>query len=144
MLMLISKIQKLFSVFFYREKISSGEEGERRAENFLKKKGFRILQRNYFCKTGELDLVAEDGNSLVFVEVKTRKKFGKELPEAAMTIKKKHRVCSAARHFMKKYRITNKIFRFDIVGLEFDDENNWEINHWQNAINYNRALARRF
>ena len=142
--MLKSKIQKFCSDFFNRKKMSSGEEGERRAENFLKKKGFRILQRNYFCKTGELDLVAEDGNSLVFVEVKTRKKFGKELPEAAMTTKKKHRVCSAARHFMKNYKLTERIFRFDVVGLEFDDENNWEINYWQNAIDYNRALARKF
>jgi len=142
--MLKSKVQNLFLKIFENEKMDSGEEGERRAEKFLKKKGFRILQKNYFCKTGELDLVAEDGESLVFVEVKTRKKFGKELPEAAMTTKKKHRVCSAAKHFMKKYRLTEKIFRFDVVGLEYDDENNWEINHWQNVINYNRALARKF
>ena len=142
--MLKQIIQNLFFKIFKNKKMVSGEEGERRAEKFLKKKGFRILQRNYFCKTGELDLVAKDGVSLVFVEVKTRKKFGKELPEAAITTKKKHRVCCAARHFMKKYRLTERIFRFDVVGLEFDDENNWEINHWQNVINYNRALARKF
>jgi len=142
--MLKSKVQNFFSKIFKKEKLSSGEEGERRAEKFLKKKGFRILQKNYFCKTGELDLVAEDRDSLVFVEVKTRKKSGKELPEAAITTKKKHRVCSAARHFMKKYKLTEKIFRFDVVGLEFDDENNWEIYHWKNAINYNRSLARKF
>ena len=142
--MLKSKLKDFFFLGFNRKKMKLGEKGERRAEIFLKKMGFRILQRNYFCKTGELDLVAEDGSSLVFIEVKTRKKFGKELPEAAMTTKKKHRVCCAARHFMKKYRITEKIFRFDLVGLEFDNENNWEINYWKNVINYNKALARKF
>jgi len=142
--MLKSKFQDFCSKIFKKSKMDSGEEGELRAEKFLKKKGFRILQKNYLCKTGELDLVAEDAGSLVFVEVKTRKKFGKELPEAAMTTKKKHRVCSAARHFMKKYKLTERIFRFDVVGLEFDDENNWEIHHWPNAIDYSRALAKRF
>jgi len=139
--MLMSLIHKIFGK---SKKLSTGEEGERRAEKFLKKKGFRILQKNYLCKTGELDIVAKEGETLVFVEVKTRKKHGKELPEAAMTAKKKHRVCCAAKHFMKSYRLTNKLFRFDVIGLEFDDENNWEIFHWQNAINYKQALARKY
>ena len=130
--MLMSLIHKIFGK---SKKLSTGEEGERRAEKFLKKKGFRILQKNYLCKTGELDIVAKEGETLVFVEVKTRKKHGKELPEAAMTAKKKHRV---------SYRLTNKLFRFDVIGLEFDDENNWEIFHWQNAINYKQALARKY
>ncbi len=45
---------------------------------------------------------------------------------------------------MKTYKLMDRIFRFDVVGIEFDDENNFEINHWQNAIDYNRALARKF
>lgn len=120
-----------------------GEEGERRAASFLKKRGYRIVRRNYRCRAGELDIVAEEGGTLVFVEVKTRKAGGRELPEAAVTARKRHRVCMAAQHFMRTYSQSERVFRFDVVGLEYDDDDNWDIRHWQSVIDYDRALARR-
>jgi len=87
--------------------------------------------------------VAEEGGTLVFVEVKTRKASGRELPEAAVTARKRHRVCMAAQHFMRTYRQSERVFRFDVIGLEYDGEDNWDIRHWQSVIDYDRALARR-
>ena len=126
-----------------RSDVPRGEEGERRAASFLKKRGYRIVRRNYRCRAGELDIVAEEGGTLVFVEVKTRKAGGRELPEAAVTARKRHRVCMAAQHFMRTYSQSERVFRFDVVGLEYDDDDNWDIRHWQSVIDYDRALARR-
>jgi putative endonuclease len=120
-----------------------GAEGERRAAAFLRAQGLRILQRNYRCRTGELDVIAEEGATLVFVEVKTRRAGGDELPEAALTAGKKHRVCKAAQHFMRSYKLHDRLFRFDLVGLEYDDAGAWQCRHWRNVINYRRGLARR-
>ena len=101
------------------------------------------MQRNYACPGGEIDLVAEEGGTLVFVEVKTRQKGGNELPEAAVTNRKKRRLCKAARHFMNRYKIAGRVFRFDVVGLEFTEDDRWEIHHWPNVIDYRRHLARK-
>ena len=83
--------------------MTTGSAGERAAAAFLKEKGYRILQTNFSCKQGEIDIVAEEGESLVFVEVKTRIELGEELPEAALTRSKKRKVARAAREFMRQY-----------------------------------------
>ena len=45
---------------------------------------------------------------------------------------------------MKKYKITEHIFRFDLIGIEYDNNENWEIHHWENVVNYNNALKRKY
>lgn len=117
--------------------------GERLAADYLRAHGLRIVQRNYRCRDGEIDLVAEDGETLVFVEVKTRAADSDELPEAALTPSKRHRLCQAARHFMRTYRTGERIFRFDLVGIDLKPDGTHDIHHWQNIINYRRGLARR-
>ena len=116
--------------------------GERAALAFLKEKGYRILQTNFSCKQGEIDIVAEDEETLVFVEVKTREVFGDELPEAALTRSKKRKVARAAREFMKKYHAHDRIFRFDLIGIDYHLNGQCKIHHWQNTIDYRRALVR--
>jgi len=119
-----------------------GEQGERTAAQFLVEKGFRILQRNYRCRTGEIDLVAEDRGTLVFVEVKTRVEDSEMLPEAALTHTKKKRICRAAREFMKVNRLVDRLYRVDLVGIEYRDNGTCRIHHWQNVVSFRRALAR--
>jgi putative endonuclease len=121
----------------------AGTAGEAHAAAFLRAQGLRILQRNYRCRTGEVDIIAEDDATLVFVEVKTRRAGGDELPEAALTARKRHRLCKAAQQFMRGYKAHDRLFRFDLVGVEFDDAGAWQCRHWRNIINYRRGLARR-
>jgi len=127
-----------------KRKNSSGAEGEKRAADFLKRIGFKILQKNYSCYSGEIDIIAKDAGTIVFVEVKTRSEGGNELPEAALTGKKRHRICKAAQHFMRKYKLEEPLFRFDLIAVEFNREGEWKINHLKNVIDYRKGLARRY
>jgi len=122
---------------------ATGEEGERRAALHLQKLGYRVLQKNFRCRDGEIDIIARDRQTLVFVEVKARDIRGNERPEASVTASKKHKLCKAARQFMRKYKLTDTLFRFDIIGFDTDDNGNWELHHWQNVINYEQALKRK-
>lgn len=87
--------------------------------------------------------MAEDGDTLVFVEVKTRHVESVETPEAALTRRKRQRLCRAAREFLKTNRLHDRLLRFDIVGVEYDDRNIWRCRHWENVIDYRRGLRRR-
>ncbi len=127
-----------------KRKNNTGDEGEFRAADFLRKQGYKILQRNYNCRTGEVDIIAKESGTIIFVEVKTRREGGKELPEAALTQKKRHRLCKAAQHFMRKYKMKDPLFRFDLIGLEYNENNEWEIHHWENIIDYQKGLVRRY
>lgn len=122
----------------------TGSAGEAIAAHTLAEKGYRILQRNYRCRGGEIDIVARDAETLVFVEVKTRKAHSDEPPEAALTRRKKQRLISAARHFMRTYKLHDSLFRFDLIGIEYDNKGDPEINHWENCINYSRAKRRNY
>ena len=121
-----------------------GGEGEQRAADHLRRAGFRLLQRNYRCRGGEIDIVARDGATIVFVEVKTRSRDGGELPEASLTARKRHRLAVAARAFMQEFKARDVIYRFDLVGCEVDDDGQWTIHHWRNIIDYRKALVRRY
>jgi len=122
----------------------AGRQGENIGANFLKNHGFKIIQRNYRCSTGEIDIIAKDGKTFVFVEVKTRSENSDELPEAALTQKKRHRLCKAAQHFMREYKLKDPLFRFDLIGIEFNNDDEWKINHWENVVDYQKGLVRRY
>ena len=139
----IGKASKLPGLIKPRAKAATGEEGEQRATEHLQKQGYRILQRNFRCRDGEVDIIARDGRELVFVEVKARDIRGNERPEASVTASKKHKLCKAARYFMRKYKLTDTIFRFDVIGFDTDDNDTWKLHHWQNVINYEQALRRK-
>ena len=84
-----------------REKKDKGDRGEERAAAFLEAQGYRILERNYRCPLGEVDLIARDGATVVFVEVKARP----TMAEAAMSISttKRERMSRAARHWLARH-----------------------------------------
>ena len=82
-----------------------GSEGERAAAEFLEARGYRILERNYRTRLGEIDLVADEGGTLVFVEVKVRRndRFGG--PAAAITSAKQARIARLAQQYMVSRRL---------------------------------------
>jgi putative endonuclease len=95
-----------------------GDRGEREASRFLRSKGFRILQRGYRTARGEIDLIARDGDTLVFVEVKSRRAG---VPAEAVTLEKQRRLTLAALAFLKKYRLLEQRCRFDVVAIVWPD-----------------------
>ena len=94
----------------------AGDYGEREAARFLKSRGYKILARQWKADCGcEIDLLARDGDTLVFVEVKTRssEKFGH--PADAVDSEKQRRVARAAREYLRRLGRSDVYYRFDVV-----------------------------
>jgi putative endonuclease len=94
-----------------------GDEAEGWAVTTLKKEGYKVLERNYRSPFGELDIIAEEGGCLVFVEVKRRdtESFGDPL-EAITAVKRRH-IIKSALFYMKAHRCGERRARFDVVGI---------------------------
>ena len=112
-----------------------GRWGEKRCEKFLKGKGLKTLARNFFCKTGEIDLVMVDSDgSIVFVEVRTKAAETFEPPESSITAPKKARLARTARYFLATHNIENRPFRFDVVTIVLGQTGQPKIKHYKNAF----------
>lgn len=98
-------------------KIATGKAGERIAADFLKKKGYRIIEVNYRCPIGEIDIVAQDKSDLVFVEVKTRKSSALGYPEQAVGVKKQKKISQLALWYIQEKRMNDNRARFDVVAI---------------------------
>lgn len=92
-----------------------GQLGEAAAAEELTRRGYRILRRNYLCRGGEADLVAEDGDTLVFVEVKTRTSLRHGLPREAVGWTKQQKLVLAAEHYLQTQEVQDQPVRFDVV-----------------------------
>lgn len=95
-----------------------GAAGERLAAQALEARGYRILASNWHCPYGELDLIAEDGAELVFVEVKTRRGAASGAPEEAITSAKQRRLRAAAQTYLAGRADEQHPYRFDIVAVD--------------------------
>jgi putative endonuclease len=109
-----------------------GDRGERAAARFLKRKGLRIVVRGYRTRFGEIDLIARDGDTLVFIEVKARRQG---VPAEAVTLEKQRRITLAALAFLRKHDLLDVRSRFDIVAIVWpDDRGKPLIEHIPNAF----------
>jgi putative endonuclease len=99
------------------ERINLGRRGENISVEFLKKKGYKIIERNYRCSLGEIDIVAKDKNVLCFVEVKTRKTERYGLPEEAINWHKQRKLTKVALTYLKEKKIYKQDLRFDVVSV---------------------------
>lgn len=95
----------------------SGIEGENLAVEYLKKQGYKILERNFKTKVGEIDIVADDNGTIVFVEVKSREntKFGQ--PIESITPQKVHSIIRTAQWYLSKHRAYDRACRFDVIEI---------------------------
>jgi putative endonuclease len=98
-------------------KISTGKEGEKIAADFLKKNGYRIVETNYRCPIGEIDIIARDKSELVFVEVKARKSSALGYPEQAVGVKKQRKMSKLALWYLQEKKTTDARARFDVVAI---------------------------
>ncbi len=100
-------------------KLLLGKEGERVAERYLQKKGYKLVERNYRCKVGELDLIVLDRGVVVFVEVKTRTGRGFGSPLEAVEFRKQRKMIQAAQFFLAEKGLQQRDARFDVVGVSW-------------------------
>jgi len=117
------------------KKIITGKEGEKIAAAFLKKNGYRIIEINFHCPIGEIDIVAKEKNDLVFVEVKTRKSIELGYPEQAVGIRKQKKMSQLALWYLQKRKIADTNARFDVVAVTLIPENN-EVKLIKNAFDF--------
>lgn len=103
----------------YRTARQVGQHGEAHARTFLEERGYRILATNYRCPHGEIDIVAADGNAVVFVEVRTRRSRAYGPPEESLTAAKRHRLVATAEHYLQRHALT-PTWRIDVVAMEVD------------------------
>jgi putative endonuclease len=94
-----------------------GKKGEEIALRFLKKKGYKIIERNYVCKLGEMDIIAREKDTLVFVEVKTRTSMAFGPPQLAVNSTKQMQLSKVALYFLKEKQLEDIKARFDVVAI---------------------------
>ena len=97
-----------------------GKEGEELALKFLKDKGFRVLERNYRTPIGEIDIIARDGNTLVFIEVKTRSDMSFGSPFESVTQRKRDKIHKTALWYIKGLG-REPAARFDVLSIDLQD-----------------------
>ena len=111
------------SIFKRKEALSVGARGERAAIAYLKKKGYKVLASNFFNSSGrrlgEIDIIAKDGEEIVFIEVKTRtiSDFRKIIPEESITSAKLYKLNKAASFYISKNQLFSAPYRFDAITL---------------------------
>ena len=117
------------------EKITTGKEGEKIAAAYLKKNGYRIIEINFRCPIGEIDIVAKEKDDLVFVEVKTRKSVELGYPEQAVGMRKQKKMSQLALWYLQKRKIAETNARFDVVAITLIPEKN-EVKLIKNAFDF--------
>ena len=94
-----------------------GQKAEVRACRFLKRKGFKILERNYTRSSGEIDIIAREGDTLCFIEVKMRTSGDFGLPADAVTEKKQRKISLVAREYLASHHLEDSPVRFDVISI---------------------------
>lgn len=108
-----------------------GSYGENTAANFLLKKGYSILQRNYHSRFGEIDLIAQDHLTIVFVEVKTRTNFSYGTPLEAINSWKLKKLIKTSQFFLNQYKYGDVAYRFDAIEVIVSSGKD-KVNHIEN------------
>ncbi|MHB8769489.1 MAG: YraN family protein [Syntrophales bacterium] len=95
----------------------TGKRGEELAAAYLVEAGFRIVERNYRCRFGEIDIVAEEGETLVFVEVKSRRSAAYGGPLLAVDARKQGKISRISLHYLAERNLGHRPARFDVVAV---------------------------
>jgi putative endonuclease len=109
------------------------DRGENAASRFLRDLGYKIIIRNYRSALGEIDIIARDGDTLVFVEVKTRA-YDDPTPEEQVNSAKQHQITKAAKGYLTRYGSPQPPARFDVIAVIWPTGRDPQIRHIQNAF----------
>ena len=112
-----------------------GKAGEQKAAEYLTNCGYRIRERNYRCRSGEIDIVAEISEYIVFIEVKSRISTSEKInPLISVTKAKQFRLRNLGEVFLKHRNIKDFQPRFDVIGITFSNDDQFELEHIENAF----------
>lgn len=120
-----------------RQRLAIGRWGEDVAARYLAQQGYRIVERNYRTPAGELDIIAQDGEALVFVEVKTRRTSTFGPPQAAVTPAKAAHIIAAAQHYLLDTAYAAGDWRIDVVAVYGHPRTKPDITLIRNAVEAN-------
>jgi putative endonuclease len=110
-----------------------GDRGENVAARYLRNQGYKIIVRNFRCALGEIDIIARDGDTLVFVEVKTRTD-DEPTPEEQVNGVKQHQITKTAKYYLGRYGVPQPPARFDVVAIVWPTGRTPQIRHTPNAF----------
>ena len=107
-----------------------GRKGEVAARTYLERRGVRILVTNYTCAAGEIDLIGQEREALLFIEVKTRTSDAFGSPHLAVHQRKQQQIVRAAQWFLAERRLPEIAYRFDVLAVTFPNEREAPRIHW--------------
>lgn len=110
-----------------------GDRGENVAARYLRNQGYKIIVRNFKCDLGEVDIIARDGKTLVFVEVKTRA-YDDPTPEEQVNEVKQHQITKVAKFYLSRYGIPQPPARFDVIAIVWPAGREPQIRHTTDAF----------
>jgi len=114
-----------------KNKRKFGEAIEQEVQLYLQNKGLKLVQKNFLCKAGEIDLIMREKNALAFVEVRFRKSAIFGSGAETVTYRKQRRIIKTAQYFLLKYpSYANFACRFDVVSVQPDDNNQYNTIQW--------------
>lgn len=105
-----------------KQNLEVGKSGEEAAVELLKASGYKILARNYKTRIGEIDIIAFQGDTLCFIEVKSRNSLRFGLPQEAVSAEKQRQISKAALSFLKSNNLLNRKARFDVVSVLYSKD----------------------
>ena len=112
-----------------------GRKGEQMAAQALLERGYRIVEHNFRCRYGEIDLIAEEKGDLIFVEVKTRRGTAFGQPEEAVTRAKRRKLAEVASYYLDMHHAGDRPWRIDVVAIDFNFDGKFrEIRVYPNAV----------
>lgn len=115
-------------------KRSFGSESEQRAAHYLQNKGYQILGMNWRCKIGELDIIAKDGDQIVFIEVRSRHTDSTEAAFESVIPRKQRKLINLAYHFLEAHDLSDADWRIDVIAIAVPRLGEYLIEHAENAL----------
>jgi len=138
---LIQGIRTFFRPKHQAAHLDKGASGERAAEQLLRRRGLKLLARNFATRQGEIDLIFREDTCMVFVEVKTRSDESWSRPAAAVDASKKARICKTALEYLRQLHHPECSLRFDIVEVLLDEGSRVrEIRHLPDAFSMKEPM----
>lgn len=105
-----------------------GKEGEDFAADYLQKQGYEIIDRNFECKQGEIDIIAKDKNEYVFIEVKTRQNLHYGMPCEAVDERKQKHILNATKYYIYSHKLEDQYIRIDVIEI-YKRKNRFYLHH---------------
>ena len=107
--------------------------GEDEAVKYLERKGYKIIERNFLCRQGEIDIIALDGNNIVFIEIKARTSTDYGLPSESVTERKLKHMIKAIQYYLYRRNLENENIRIDAIEVYVQNDK-YDINHIKQII----------